>query len=175
MNVVNRPRISTFVATIYFVLVVFIAACAGFFTYATFFTPMGSFGLPAIVVSLIVEAIMLLILASIYRTEYVLKDEELIIRTTRLIGGSKRIRLKDVLHAERTLIPFGMRLFGASFHGGYYHVPGLGRAFMTVTNFNDGVLVKTKHENFIITPRKPEEFVQALKSLTIALSQNDTK
>ena len=105
---------------------------------------------------------MLLILISIYRTEYTLTDEEFVIRATRLVGGSKRICLRDVVHAEKTLIPYGIRLFGASFHGGYYHVPGLGRAFMVITNFEDGVLIKTKHGNYIITPQNPEDFAKTI-------------
>jgi len=67
-----------------------------------------------------------------------------------------------VVHAKKTLIPFGLRLFGASFHGGYYHVPGLGRAFMVITNFEDGVLIKTKHGNYIITPQNPEDFAKTI-------------
>ena len=77
------------------------------------------------------------------------------IKTTKLIGGNKRIYLKDIASVKRTFIPFGLKLFGASFHGGYYYIPKLGRAFLTITNFNDGVLIKTRKENYIITPETP--------------------
>lgn len=162
VEVVNSPKLSSVVAGTYLALVIFIASVVAFFTYAGFFTPLGVGGLIAAVVSVFVEAIMLLILLSIYRTKYVLTDEKLIIKTTKLIGGSKEFHLRDILSVERTLMPFGIRLFGASFHGGYYHIPSLGRTFIAVTNFNDGVLVKTKHGNYIITPAKPEDFIKAI-------------
>jgi hypothetical protein len=164
MSIVNKPKVSRFIAGTYVGFVIFIAAVIAFFTYAGFFTPMGVLGLIAAAGSSIVEVIMLLILASIYRTEYILKDGELVIRVTQFIGGSKHIHLRDVADVEETLIPFGLRLFGASFHGGYYQVPKLGRAFMAITNFDDGILIKTKRANYIITPEKPEDFMSAVKN-----------
>lgn len=176
MDVVNRPRVSRFVAGLYVGIVVFVAALIVFFTHAGFFTPTGILGLTAVVVLIFVEAIMLLILISIYRTKYILTNKELVIKTSRLIGGSKSVSLVDILHVKKTLIPFGLRLFGASFHGGYYQIPGLGRIFMAITNFNDGVLIRTKHGNYIITPENPENFVEAVsdavKSLQILVSQD---
>jgi hypothetical protein len=162
MNLVNKPRVSKVIAGTYMVFVFFIAVLIVFFAYASFFTPMGIMGLAAVAVSIFVEVIMLLILDSIHRTRYVLTNDELLIRATRLIGGSKRIHLRDVEHVEKTLIPFGIRLFGASFHGGYYQIPGLGRAYMIMTNFEDGVLIKTKYGNYIITPEKPEDFMRTI-------------
>jgi hypothetical protein len=125
---------------------------------------MGILGLIAATVSTFVEVIMLLILASIYRTRYIITNQELIIKTTKLIGGSKSIHLRDIVNVEKTLIPFGLRLFGASFHGGYFQIPGLGRAFIVITNFGDGVLIKSKQENFIITPERPEDFIYAINN-----------
>lgn len=164
LNVVNRPKVSRFVAGTYVAFAVFIVAVIAFFVYSSFFTPMGILGLAAVLVAICVEAVMLLVLLSIYGTRYILADERLIIKTTRLIGGSKQVRLGDIGSVERVLIPFGIRLFGASFHGGYYHIPRLGKAFMVITNFNDGILVKTKHGNYIITPEKPEEFIKTNKN-----------
>ena len=106
---------------------------------------------------------MLLILASLYRTRYILTDEKLIIKTTKLIGGNKTIPLKTVKPIEKTMIPFGLRLFGASFHGGYYHIPSMGRAFLAITNFRDGLLLKTEHGNYVITPSKPLDFKEAVE------------
>ena len=97
-------------------MVVFIAGLIGFLIYAGLFTPMRNWGLMTAAILVCIEAIMLLILVSIYRTRYVLTDDELKIRTTRLIGGTERIRLADIVSVEKTLIPLGLRLFGASFH-----------------------------------------------------------
>jgi len=167
MNVVNKPKVSRFIAGTYIVFAVFIAALVAFFTHASSFTAMGIVVLASIAAVLVfAEIMMLLIFASIYRTKYILTAEELIIKTTKLIGGSKRIYLKDVVSIERALIPFAIRLFGASFHGGYYYIPRLGRAFMVITNFNDGVLIKTKHGNYVVTPEKPEDFIEAIKAHT---------
>ena len=121
-------------------------------------------GIAVAVVLVFVEAIMILILRSLCTTKFVLTEREVILKTTRLIGGNKTIALKDVESIEETLIPFGIRLFGASFHGGYYQVPNLGRAFLAITNFHDGLLIKTKKGNYIITPRNPVEFKEAIET-----------
>ena len=162
MEIVNRPEVSKSIAWSYGGLVIFIGAMIVFFAFAGIFTPMQAGGIVSAVVLVIVEAIMLLILRSLYTTKYVLTDREIVLKTTRLIGGTKKIVLGDVESVEETLIPFGVRLFGASFHGGYYQIPNLGRAFLAITNFNDGVLIKTKKGNYIITPKNPAEFKEAI-------------
>lgn len=35
---------------------------------------------------------------------------------------------------------------------------------MVITNFDDGILIKTKQGNYIITPEKPEDFTQAINN-----------
>jgi hypothetical protein len=62
------------------------------------------------------------------------------------------------------MIPFGVRLFDASFHGGYYHIPSLGRAFLTITNFQDGILIRTNHGNYVITPSNLLDFKKAMET-----------
>lgn len=162
MNVVNKPDVSRAIALTYGALVVFIAAVTVFFFYAAFFTPMGFVGVVASIVSAFVGVVMLLILASLYRTRYILTKEEFIIRTTKLIGGDKTVPLKTVKSVEKTLIPFGLKLFGASFHGGYYHIPSMGRAFLSITNFRDGLLIKTGRENYLTTPSNPLGFKEII-------------
>ena len=164
MNIANEPEVSKAVAWLYGGIVVFIAALMVFFAFAGFFTPMGVTGIAASVVLAFVEAVMLLLLRSLYRTRYVLTNEELVIKTTRLIGGGKRISLKTIESLEDTLIPFGVKLFGSSFHGGYYQIPGLGRAFLAITNFHDGLLIKTKNGNYVITPKNPMGFKEAIET-----------
>ena len=150
LNVVNKPEVSKTTAWSYGVLVVFIASVIAFFVFAASFTPLGLIGVVASIVVAFVEALMLLLLRSLYQTRYILTDEELVIKTTKLIGGSKRIFLKTIKSIEATFIPFGVRLFGASLHGGYYQIPGLGRTFLAITNFHDGLLIKTENKNYII-------------------------
>lgn len=88
MNIINKPKVSRVIALVYEILVIFIVAMAGIFLYAAFFTPMGIAGIVASATSTFVGLIMLLILLSLFRTRYILTDEELIIKTTVLIGGS---------------------------------------------------------------------------------------
>ncbi len=164
MSITNKPEVSKSTALAYGILFVFVLVIAVFFFYAAFFTLMEFVvGIVASAVSTFVALIMLLILASLYRTRYILTDEDLIIKTTILIGGSKTIPLRTVRSVEKILMPFGIKLFGASFHGGYYHIPGLGRAFLTITNFKDGLLIKTDRRNYVITPGIPLGFKEAIE------------
>ncbi len=165
MSITNKPEVSRATGFAYGMLFAFVAAVAVFFLLAGFLTPMGFVvGIVAASVSAFVGLIMLLILMSLYRTRYILTDEELVIKTTFLIGGNKTIPLTTVKSVEKILMPFGIRLFGASFHGGYYYIPKLGKTFLTITNFKDGLLVKTEQKNYVITPSKPLEFKQATEN-----------
>lgn len=164
METSNKPDVSKTIAWSYGGIAIFIAAMIVGFVLAGIFTPMQAGGIVVAVVLVFVEAIMLLILRSLYTTKFVLTEHEIILKTTRLIGGNKTIALKDVESVEETLIPFGIRLFGASFHGGYYQIPNLGRAFLAITNFHDGLLIRTKKGSYIITPRNPVEFKEAIET-----------
>ena len=164
MSVINKPNVSRAIALSYEILFIFMIAVTVFFLYCAFLTPMGIVGSAASLVSTFVGAIMFLIAASLYRTRYILTDAELVMRTTKLIGGNKTVSLKTVKSIEKTMIPFGIRLFGASFHGGHYHIPGLGRAFLSITNLDDGLLIKADHGNYIITPNNPLGFKEILES-----------
>ena len=164
MRIINKPTVSGAITLLYKALLVFIVTMTVFFSYAAFFAPMGNAGIVAAIFSSFAGMIILLVLVSINRTRYILTKEELIIKATRLIGGGKTIPLRTVESVEKTLIPFGIKLFGASFHGGYYYVPSMGRAFLTITNFKDGLLIKTSHENYLITPSEPLKFKESMES-----------
>jgi hypothetical protein len=164
MITVNKPEKSRAIVGLYLATIVFLSVLGIFFLYASLYTPMGSQGLWALIAVLLVEGVMIILLTSIYRTRYIITEDRLIIKTSRLIGGSKEILLKGIESVEGSLIPFGIRLFGASFHGGYYYIPSIGRAFVAITNFKDGLLVKTREGNYLITPKDPEEFKKALEA-----------
>jgi hypothetical protein len=163
MRIINKPEVSGAITLLYKGLLLFIVTLTVLFSYAAFFTPMGNVGIGAAIISAFAGMIILLVLVSINRTTYILTKEELIIKATRLIGGGKTIPLKTVKSIEKTTITFGIKLFGASFHGGYYYVPGMGRAFLTITNFKDGLLIKTSHENYLITPCDPLKFKESME------------
>ena len=165
MGVVNKPEVSRTIAGFYVGMAVFLAVLFGvifYFIYSE--APEGSFvGLITLaVVAPIVEGLMLWVLASLYRTKYVVTDSELVLETSRLIGGTKRIHLDTIRSVQHTLIPFGFKLFGASFHGGYYYIPTVGRAFVAITNFSDGVLIKGTNGNYMITPSNLDNFIKSV-------------
>jgi hypothetical protein len=166
MGTVNKPEVSRILAGFYAGMAVFLAVLFGvvfFFIYTQ--KPEASLvGIIVLVTTTVfVEGLMLWLLASIHRTRYVLTDSELVLQAPKLIGGSKRIPLEKVESVQRTLIPFGFRLFGASFYGGYYYFPGVGRAFMVITNYRDGVLIKAANGNYVITPSNPDDFIASIK------------
>ena len=163
MNSVNKPEVSKSTALMYGVIIVFLAAMGLSFAFAAFLTPMGTAGFAASLLVVGIEAVMVLLLRSIYRTRYILTDKELVISTSKLIGGSKTIPLKTIDSVEATPIPCGIRLFGASFHGGYYHVPSIGRTFQAITNYHDGLLIRSRKGNYIITPKNRLEFKEAIE------------
>jgi len=169
MSTVNKPEVAKPLAWLYGALAIFVPILGLLTAYFSNLQTPSTRGTTTIVVLVVVlgavESIMLWILASIYRTRYILTEHELVLKATRLIGGSKKIPLKTIKSVERTLIPFGFKLFGASFHGGYYYLPSVGNAFMVITNFKDGVLIKTEHENYVITPKNPETFIDSLEKM----------
>jgi len=170
MSTVNKPEVSRVIVGFYVGMTVFVSVVFGIVFYFIFTeSPPNSLVAMAILVPVIilVEAVMLGAVASIYRTRYILTDSELILETSSLIGGSKTIPLETIQSMQRTLIPFGIKLLGASFHGGYYYLPSLGRAFMVITNYRDGVLIKAQNGIYVITPSNPEELIEKINTMTI--------
>jgi len=161
MSIVNRPEVSRPLIWFYLATTILVAALGLFMAYFYVQMPqiVGVIGLAVVVA---VGIIMMSLIASIYRTKYTLTQKELVIEASILIGGTKRIPLETIESAERTLIPFGIRLFGATGYGGYYYFPNVGRAFMAITNFKDGVLIKTKQGNYLITPKDPQNFIESI-------------
>ena len=169
MGVVNKPEVSRIIAGFYVGMTVFVSIVFGIVFYFIYTeAPPNSLVAMAILVPIIilVEGVMFWAVASIYRTRYLLTDSELVLETSSLIGGSKTIPLETIQTRQRTLIPFGIKLFGASFHGGHYYIPSIGRAFVAITNFRDGVLIKTTNGNYVITPSNPDNFIETIKLKT---------
>jgi hypothetical protein len=162
---VNVPKVSKPILRSYQALTIVTALLILFLTYLALFTPVGIIMIGASFILLIfILPLFLMVVRSINNTRYVLYDEELVIDTHSIIGGRKKISYKEIMSVERTLIPIGLKLWGASFHGGYYRIPGLGKAYLAITNMNDGVLIKTKSMNYIISPIEPDDFINSIKS-----------
>jgi hypothetical protein len=167
MNIVNKPEISKWLAGFYGGTAVFVAVVVGVaFYFSVQASAISAAGAVVLIFVLgFVEGVMIWLAVSVNRTTYILTDNELILKAPRLIGGNKSIPLETIESVHRTLIPFGVRLFGASFYGGYYYFPNVGKAFMVITNFKDGVLIKAQHGNYVITPRKPEDLIENIKKM----------
>ena len=164
MSVVNEPEVSKITAWSYGLAVAVIATFMVFFAFAGFFTPLEAGGIAVSLLLVFIEIVMLLLLRSQYRTRYILTDEELVIKTTKLIGGTKTIPLNTIDSVEAMSIIFSFRLFGPRFHGGYYYVPNVGIAFHVITNFKDGLLIRAKNRNYVITPKNRMAFKEAIES-----------
>lgn len=170
MNVINKPEVSSWLTGFYIgtaILVLVVGGVALLIPSLQTSATRGLAPLELVVVVVFVvgftESIMIWLAVSIQRTMYILTDNELTLKAPRLIGGSKKIPLDTIESIQRSPIPFGFRLFGASFYGGHYYLPGVGKAFMVITNFRDGVLIKAKHGNYVVTPRNPDDFIGNIK------------
>jgi hypothetical protein len=171
MNVINKPEVSNWLTWFYLgtaILVLIVVGSALRFPSVQTSATKGLAPVELIIVLISVvgftESIMIWLVVSIHRTRYILTDNELILKAPRLIGGSKRVPLDTIESIQRSLVPFGFRLFGASFYGGHYYLPSVGKSFMVITNFRDGVLIKAKHGNYVITPRNPDDFIEYIKT-----------
>ena len=107
--------------------------------------------------------IMLLILASLHRTKYILKNKELTIKTTKLIGEMRLYiwKLQNLCRKQwyLSVSNFLVQVFTAGLH-----ISGLGRVFLSITDFKDGLSIRTDHGNYIITPSNPLGFKEAIGS-----------
>ncbi|HVO85786.1 MAG TPA: PH domain-containing protein [Candidatus Eisenbacteria bacterium] len=162
MDIVNSPEVSRPLAWFYIGTATLVAALALFIVYMYSQKPI-LVGLLGLVVIIVVEIIIVSITVSIYTTRYTLTQNNLILRASIFIGGTKKIPLNTIEATEKSLIPFGIRLFGASGYGGYCYFPTIGKAFVVITNFKDGVLIRAKQGIYLITPKNPDEFIESIK------------
>jgi hypothetical protein len=78
--------------------------------------------------------------------------------------GDRHIYIKEIKTIKKTVIPTGIRLFGASFLGGWYYIPGVGKTWIAMSNFRDGVLITTKDKlNIVVTPKNPYKFIDIIE------------
>jgi len=103
------------------------------------------------------------ILYKVYKMNYELINDRLIIHGA---FNTNTVHIHNIEEMKLSAIPFGIRLFGGSFVGGRYYLPGIGKAWVAMTNFKDGVLIKTRDkENYIITPTHPKQFIEDINKL----------
>ena len=116
---------------------------------------------PFLAVFLAVLAIFIFIMLKAYRMRFTIEKNRIIVSG---VFKENRIKISDIKSINKGPIPAGVRLFGASFLGGLYYLPGIGKAWVTMGNFQDGVLISTKKgKHYVITPQEPLKFIQIVK------------
>ena len=114
-----------------------------------------------VVVFLAVLAMFIFIMVKAYRMRFTIEKNRIIVSG---VFKENRIEIPDIKSINKVPIPAGIRLFGASFLGGLYYFPGIGRAWVTMGNFQDGVLISTKKgKHYVITPQEPLKFIETVK------------
>ena len=94
--------------------------------------------------------IILVIFYLIYKANnlrFIILEEQLIIE-----GFMKRhsVNFSSIAELKKVPIPFGFRLFGASFLGGRYYFPGIGHTLVVMSNFDDGVLIAVSYTHLTL-------------------------
>jgi hypothetical protein len=98
-----------------------------------------------------------------YTMKFIISKNQIII-----YGLIRKINIDifDVESIKKIPILFGVRLFGAQFLGGIYYFPEIGNASVTMSNFDDTVLITTKQKkNYIITPQNPQDFINTVMKI----------
>jgi len=107
-------------------------------------------------------------LARAKRTLYSLNSHEIEISGAM---GTRTISFDQIETIKESAIPSGVRLFGSSFLGGWYYLPGIGRTWVSMTNFKDGVLISTQdYKKYLITPKEPERFIEIIEKRMSGMS-----
>ena len=159
-EMVFKSKVSNWIAGLYWAILIFLAVI---FIGIPLFASMTFFEKSIFVIAFfIVFLIIVYTLFKAYRLSFIISRDRLIIDG---LLKKHNIVFSDIKEVKKVPIPFGFRLFGASFLGGRYYLPGIGNATVIMSNFDDGVLVSTKKGyNFVITPKNPMEFIDNMKN-----------
>jgi len=158
-DVVFKSKVSRWIAGLYWAILIFLAAM---FIGIPLLAPMTIFNkIIFVIVFFVVFLIIIFTLFRAYRLSFIISKDRL------LIDGllkKHEITFSEIKKVQKVPIPFGFRLYGASFLGGRYYLPGVGNATVAMSNFDDGVLISTKKGyNFVITPSNPSKFIDDMK------------
>jgi hypothetical protein len=116
----------------------------------------------------LIDLFLLYMLFRAYRTRYTLDQDDLNVYGAM---GTKKIPYGEIGSIKKSAIPSGFRLYGSSFLGGWYYLPGIGRTWVSMTNFRDGVLISTLDDKlYLVTPAEPERFIRSIKERVLAPS-----
>jgi hypothetical protein len=154
-DVVFKSKVSRWIAGLYWAILVFLVIM---FIGIPLLAPMTFFDKSIFVITFfIVILVIVFTLFRGYRLSFIISKDKLIVDG---LLKKHEIMFSDIKEVKKVPIPFGFRLFGASFLGARYYLPGIGNATVAMSNFDDGVLVSTKKGyNYVITPLKPMKFI----------------
>ena len=158
-DIVFKSKVSSWIAGLYWAILIFLAIM---FIGVPLLAPMTFFDkIIFVIVFFMVFLVIVFILFRAYRLSFVISKDKLVING---LLKKHEIMFSDIKEVKKVPIPFGFRLFGASFLGGRYYLPGVGNATVAMSNFDDGVLITTKKGyNFVITPLNPMKFIDDMK------------
>jgi hypothetical protein len=171
-DMVFKSTVSHWIAGLYWFLLIGIACL--FIAISLFQPATRSQPIILLIVYVIVAAILLATLFRGYRLLFILSKDRLIIRGLLMKHEVLYYQIKEV---RKIPIPFGFRLYGASFFGGKYYFPGVGTATVAMSNFNDGVLISTTSgRHYVITPQNPESFIERItKHDVVSMSSKESQ
>jgi hypothetical protein len=157
---VIKPHISRWIGGMYvgvtiLVLSIFFGLCGYFY-----FNPPELTVRAAVLVPLFLAAMFIVwITTSFFETKYTI---ELGVLRARSPFMRIEVRLKDVVKAERVMVPAHFRV-GASLYCGWFYVPNVGGVRSIITNLRDAVMMTTKDgKRYMITPSEPERFIRKI-------------
>jgi hypothetical protein len=158
-DIVFKSTVSRWIAGLYWSIIIFLGVL---FIGILILNPITFFQIAIFVI--VFFMVFLIIIATIvraYRLIFIISNDRLI-----LAGLLKKheVMYSDIKEVKKIPIPFGFRLYGASFLGGRYYFPGVGNATVAMSNFTDGVLISTKKGyHYVITPQNPGAFIEGVK------------
>lgn len=156
---VFKPRLSRWITGMYWVILVFLGILLIGIPMAADLGFLGN--LAFISLFSVIILVIIFVMFRAYRMRFTVTGSKVIVNG---VFRKSIIDISDIKSVQKTPIPFGFRLFGASFLGGWYFLPGIGKAWVAMGNFKDGVLITTKQNRYyVITPSRPLEFIKTVK------------
>jgi hypothetical protein len=157
---VIKPHISRWIGGMYIGVTILLSSVFfGLCGYFYFNPPELTVKIAVLAPLVLVSMFVVWITASFYETKYTI---ELGVLHARSPFMRMEVRLKDVVKAERVMVPAHFRA-GASLYCGWFYVPNVGWVRSIITNLRDAVMITAKDgKRYLITPSEPERFIRKL-------------
>ena len=151
-SIINRPHHSPWIITLY----------TGMFILALLATLTINI-LGAMILAAIITIIMFIHLIAIVYTKYHITPTGIIFYS---LYGKKTIPFKTIKSMKRVRhreMHGLLRYFGSSCHAGYHWHAHHKHVFMTITNYRELILIKTKSRfDYLLSPSEPNDFIKEI-------------